>query len=127
MLQGLVVVGGNVVTRLHEELIRHDRFFNDVFDAAVSGYDQALERVVAQLRPLPADRVNIVAAHCFVEGGEASESERPLAVGGADQVSARHFEDFDYAALGHLHRAKVHQQVVEQPVSATDWAGVCLA
>ena len=30
-----VVVGGNVVTRLHEELIRHDRFFKDIFDAAI--------------------------------------------------------------------------------------------
>ena len=30
-----VVVGGNVVTRLHEELPRHDRFFGDVFDAAI--------------------------------------------------------------------------------------------
>ncbi len=30
-----VVVGGNVVTRLHEELPRHDRFFGEVFDAAI--------------------------------------------------------------------------------------------
>jgi len=30
-----VVVGGNVVTRLHEELPRHDRFFGEVFDVAI--------------------------------------------------------------------------------------------
>lgn len=30
-----VVVGGNVITRLHEELPRHDRFFRDIFDAAI--------------------------------------------------------------------------------------------
>jgi len=30
-----VVVGGNVITRLQEELPRHDRFFTEVFDAAI--------------------------------------------------------------------------------------------
>ena len=35
-------------------------------------------------------------------GGQTSESERPLSVGGADQVSAGVFDGFDYVALGHL-------------------------
>jgi DNA repair protein SbcD/Mre11 len=46
----------------------------------------------------------VLVAHAFVAGGLESESERPLSVGGAQQVSAATFADFDYVALGHLHR-----------------------
>ncbi|MDR2257462.1 MAG: exonuclease SbcCD subunit D [Arthrobacter sp.] len=48
----------------------------------------------------------VVMAHVFAAGGEASESERPLAVGELDRVPATLFEPFDYAALGHLHGAQ---------------------
>lgn len=44
--------------------------------------------------------------HAYVSGSEVSESERPLDVGGADTVSAECFEDFEYVALGHLHRSQ---------------------
>ena len=47
---------------------------------------------------------NVLIGHCFLEGGEASESERPLSIGGVDQVSHKAFMAFDYVALGHLHR-----------------------
>lgn len=47
---------------------------------------------------------NVLVAHAFVTGGEESESERPLSVGGSGQVDASHFEPFHYTALGHLHR-----------------------
>ncbi len=30
-----VVVGGNVITRLHEDLVNHERFFTEVFDSAI--------------------------------------------------------------------------------------------
>lgn len=30
-----IVVGGNVITRLHEDLLNHERFFTDVFDSAI--------------------------------------------------------------------------------------------
>jgi exonuclease SbcD len=42
--------------------------------------------------------------HAFVVGGEETESERPLDVGGTGMVSAKCFDGFDYVALGHLHR-----------------------
>ncbi len=32
-----------------------------------------------------------------------SSSERPLSIGGTDYIDAKHFMDFDYTALGHLH------------------------
>ncbi len=46
----------------------------------------------------------VAVAHAFVTGGQVSESELGLGVGGAGQVEARVFADCDYAALGHLHR-----------------------
>ena len=47
---------------------------------------------------------HVLVAHAFVAGGVESESERPLSVGGAQQVSVGTFAGFDYVALGHLHR-----------------------
>lgn len=45
----------------------------------------------------------VVAAHAFVVGGEPSESERDIRVGGVDHVPAGVFAGVDYVALGHLH------------------------
>lgn len=49
----------------------------------------------------------VVAAHAFVVGGEASESERDIRVGGVDHVTADVFAGADYVALGHLHGPQV--------------------
>ena len=47
---------------------------------------------------------SIAVAHAFIAGGMPTEdSERPLSVGGADNVPASAFDGFHYAALGHLH------------------------
>lgn len=46
-------------------------------------------------------------AHCFALGGdnlEVSESVRPLSIGGSEYVNVDYFKDFNYVALGHLHR-----------------------
>ena len=77
-----------------------------VFEAPeIRGHEQALralcERAVAACDP---DRRKIAVAHAFVVGGEESDSERALMVGGASQVATSVFDDFDYVALGHLHR-----------------------
>jgi exonuclease SbcD len=45
----------------------------------------------------------VLGAHLFTRGGKESESER-IFLGTAEQVDARLFAGFDYAALGHLHR-----------------------
>lgn len=47
---------------------------------------------------------SVVMAHAFVVGGMASESERPLSVGGTGAVGADVFDGIDFVALGHLHR-----------------------
>ncbi|MBM7771920.1 exonuclease SbcD [Actinokineospora baliensis] len=46
---------------------------------------------------------SVVLAHAFVIGGETSDSERTIAVGGVPHVPGALFDGIDYAALGHLH------------------------
>lgn len=69
--------------------------------AAVLG--AAMDRVRADLASRPAGTRSVVLAHAFVTGGEPSDSERELAVGGAAHVPAAVFSGIDYTALGHLH------------------------
>jgi exonuclease SbcD len=45
----------------------------------------------------------VVMAHGWVHGGQASDSERDISVGGAGSVPASLFAGFSYVALGHLH------------------------
>jgi exonuclease SbcD len=44
-----------------------------------------------------------VLAHAFVAGGEPSESERDISVGGVSLVASSLFDGISYTALGHLH------------------------
>ncbi|MEU0572822.1 exonuclease SbcCD subunit D C-terminal domain-containing protein, partial [Nonomuraea sp. NPDC005983] len=48
-------------------------------------------------------RHSVVLAHAFVTGGQASDSERDISVGGVAHVPLSLFEDLSYVALGHLH------------------------
>ncbi|MFL6160707.1 MAG: exonuclease SbcCD subunit D [Jatrophihabitantaceae bacterium] len=65
----------------------------------------AMDRVRADLAGRPGHRC-VVAAHAFVVGGQPSESERSIVVGGVDSVAADTFAGADYVALGHLHGAQ---------------------
>ncbi|MBQ4283696.1 MAG: exonuclease SbcCD subunit D [Lachnospira sp.] len=51
------------------------------------------------------NKCNILVAHQFVTGALRSESEETC-VGGLDNVDADTFKDFDYVALGHIHRGQ---------------------
>ncbi len=56
---------------------------------------------------MDSDSRNVCISHAFVMGAEVpetSESERPLSIGGSEYVNVDYYEDFDYVALGHLHR-----------------------
>jgi len=63
---------------------------------------EAMRRVREDLAARPGTR-SVVLAHAFVTGGQASESERTIAVGGVEQVPGSVFDGVDYVALGHLH------------------------
>jgi len=45
----------------------------------------------------------VAMAHAWVAGGQASDSERDISVGGVGRVPAALFGGFGYVALGHLH------------------------
>jgi exonuclease SbcD len=60
----------------------------------------ALDRVRARQT---AGMTQVLASHCFAQGGRTSDSERVL-LGQATLVDPSWFEGFDYVALGHLHR-----------------------
>ena len=76
----------------------------------------ALDRVREHAAARPGART-VVLAHTFVTGGEASDSERDLSVGGVDSVPAGVLGGIDYLALGHLHGC----QDLSRSVGAPAW------
>ncbi|MGO9078879.1 MAG: exonuclease SbcCD subunit D [Streptosporangiaceae bacterium] len=62
----------------------------------------AAQRIRADAAARGATRT-VVAAHAFVSGGQPSESERDIRVGGMAHAPAAVFGGFSYVALGHLH------------------------
>ncbi|MEU1117863.1 MULTISPECIES: exonuclease SbcCD subunit D [unclassified Streptomyces] len=79
----------------------------DEFGVAKPGHEAvlaaAMERVRADLATRPHGTRSVVLAHAFVTGGEASDSERDITVGGVASVPSGVFDGVDYVALGHLH------------------------
>jgi DNA repair protein SbcD/Mre11 len=63
----------------------------------------AMDRVRQDLAERPAGTRSLVAAHAFVVGGQVSDSERDISVGGVGSVPMEVFSGVDYVALGHLH------------------------
>ncbi|MCO5969618.1 exonuclease SbcCD subunit D [Actinoallomurus soli] len=72
------------------------------------GHTAALTEAMRRIRADAAGRGgrSVVLAHAFVTGGEASDSERDIAIGGVANVPVSVFDGVDYAALGHLHRSQ---------------------
>lgn len=75
------------------------RFFPD---EKIESYTDAISVVIDNLK-LNTSEINILIAHQFVTGASRTESEE-ISVGGLDNVDASVFKDFDYVALGHIHR-----------------------
>lgn len=76
------------------------------YEEQPDSYDKAVKLVISHTDINTKER-NIILAHQFVINGvqepERSDSES-ISVGGMDHVEANTFEEFDYVALGHLHR-----------------------
>ncbi len=73
-------------------------------DDGIANHEQAMQAMVERALTRTTSARKVLLAHAFVAGGTLTESERPLTVGGADQVEAGCLAGFDYVALGHLHR-----------------------
>lgn len=88
-------------------------YVRDLFeDENIKTYDSAMERIVSEIHKdfNEAER-NVAIAHGYVtkikdddyELLEESDSEKPLSIGGTEYINSKHFEKFNYTALGHLH------------------------
>jgi exonuclease SbcD len=69
-------------------------------------HQSVLREAVARVRADAAARAaarTVVLAHAWVTGGEVSESERDIRVGGVGDVPRSVFDGLSYVALGHLH------------------------
>ncbi|MEV6197059.1 exonuclease SbcCD subunit D [Streptomyces sp. NPDC051920] len=79
----------------------------DEFGVEKAGHETvlaaAMDRVRADLAGRAPGTRSVVLAHAFVTGGEVSDSERDITVGGVASVPAGVFDGADYTALGHLH------------------------
>ncbi|MEY2246625.1 exonuclease SbcCD subunit D [Streptomyces sp. BF23-18] len=79
----------------------------DEFGVEKAGHETVLAAAMDRVRADLAGRApctrSVVLAHAFVTGGEASDSERDITVGGVASVPAGVFDGVDYTALGHLH------------------------
>ncbi len=80
-------------------------------DEAIRTHNDAMKAITENIKAAydPQAR-HVFVGHAFVTNhGEqeenTSDSERPLSIGGAEHVDARHFDGFHYTALGHLHKA----------------------
>ncbi len=81
-------------------------------DENIKNYDLAMAKIMEEInKDFNSDERNIAIAHGYItkfneeniEKLEESESEKPLSIGGTDFIDYKHFEKFNYTALGHLH------------------------
>ncbi|WP_202710418.1 exonuclease SbcCD subunit D [Sporosalibacterium faouarense] len=88
---------------------------NEVFKEAKDieemrrSYSQRVGHIFSELSDKFRDEaINIATSHIFVAGGETTDSERPIQIGGGLTVDANMLpEKAQYIALGHLHRPQV--------------------
>lgn len=71
-------------------------------DFSGDSFTEALQFVIDKINPDTSLR-NVLVSHQFVTGAQKSDSEE-LYVGGSENVDYTLFDDFDYVALGHLHK-----------------------
>jgi DNA repair protein SbcD/Mre11 len=80
-------------------------------DEEVKTHNDAMRKITQEITAkMDRNARHVFVGHAFVTpAGEkednTSDSERPLSIGGAEHVSAVHFDKFHYTALGHLHQA----------------------
>ncbi len=83
-------------------------------EAKTSG--EAVKNILSH-ETLDRDGRQVLVTHFFVTNDgkepELSDSETTIHVGGLDNVEASLFKDFDYVALGHIHKP---QQIKDQPI-----------
>lgn len=77
----------------------------------IADYNSAIRTVVEDIK-LCEDGRNVVLVHQFITGAVRSQSEESF-LGGMDNIEYDLFDEFDYVALGHIHKSQAmgRQQV----------------
>ncbi|NLY62534.1 MAG: exonuclease SbcCD subunit D [Erysipelothrix sp.] len=70
----------------------------------VTSYHEALAYVIDQANIDKAERNLFIGHQFFASGSESISDSEQISVGGIENVGYQILSDFDYAALGHLHR-----------------------
>jgi exonuclease SbcD len=92
-----------------------EKRLNEILSAGIEeeerqkGYSERIAELFSMLsEKYREDTINLAASHLFILGGEESDSERQIQLGGSLAVSASSLpEKAQYIALGHLHRPQV--------------------
>ncbi|SOB99938.1 exodeoxyribonuclease I subunit D [Ureibacillus xyleni] len=80
-------------------------------DDSINTYDDAMRKIIEKIEDkMDKSKRHVFIGHAFItphgeRENNTSDSERPLAIGGSECVSAQYFQSFHYTALGHLHKA----------------------
>ncbi|NLC96345.1 MAG: exonuclease SbcCD subunit D [Erysipelotrichaceae bacterium] len=74
----------------------------NIFQIDFKNYDEAMLKIIDNAN-ININERNVLIAHQFVSGATTSDSEE-IIIGGLDGISYEVFNDFDYVALGHLHK-----------------------
>lgn len=76
-------------------------------ESEIFSFEDAVKILIEKMEINKKER-NVLVTHHFVtnagKGPELSDSETVISVGGADNVDCSLFDDFDYTALGHIHK-----------------------
>ncbi|GAA1263189.1 exonuclease SbcCD subunit D [Sphaerisporangium rubeum] len=96
LIEGVAVYG---IPYLEPDMVRVPWGLTERGHHAAVAHAMSLVRADAATRAAP----SVVLAHAFVTGGESSDSERDISVGGVPHVPVSTFAGTDYVALGHLH------------------------
>ncbi len=73
-------------------------------DDSIHTHQDAMKALIGKIEEtINPNEPNVLVGHAFVLGGQTSDSERILSVGGSGCVAAELFAPFSYTALGHLH------------------------
>ena len=71
----------------------------------ISGIEDAYRVAVGKLtEDLDPEKKHFLLAHAFITDSETSVSDKAAVIGTATQIPAQIFENFDYVALGHIHK-----------------------
>ncbi len=73
-------------------------------EADIVSYTDAMKVAIENMN-IDTSKRNVLITHQFVTGADRTESEE-ISVGGTDNVDVSVFADFDYVALGHIHRSQ---------------------